>query len=819
MKQINGTITLSFLEEDNQQRVIFRVVPLCTREGAIFREKSTDFPDQGSLRIVPDKREQSTFKERMRSMGNLCAIQLCSDGKELAKVRQNRNYDPGQGESNQFAIYSDVICEFAEDGVFEVFNDDADFSRALSPRVLLRRGKVLYGPLERDAMADWSALRPFGNDSYLLHTAELNDGGEHSFYWNPEQTVSWRQRRGTLRRGKQQPEDGVENAMDTDEQSMPVVAQKAEPVKTVSSKLPERSVMEKPTSADPAEATRLTQANKPINRTPVEPIAPERPQQPFRTEKPLIQVESLRRVERVERRREQEEGASLPIGKRLTILDDSITFDEQISKLDQPLSVAANLLTHASSQAVGDEPASTVRFNGTPLTRAGVKTPQPIRHGEPLHYVVERQIRSAHCDQGERGSDYQHVENPIENLHVALEKAWQTPETRQQAMQSLCENEAFMQLFLKHLHGQGQELKAIEAAQEQLEDIEAERLSLLMQLENTKTDYKRAMETMHAELSQKKREELNQLDRQLLVLKDDQERITNIIATLGDQAQQRTLEWLESKDFRLCASNGETIALSPTVGVKRSPAEMIASIRTAMNRQGFACNEDDATELLLHFALNDEFCLCGDTLSEAELCARTLLEGLGLMDVAARTHENTRLEVASFLPNNGQRSPTVEVCPLGRPALNPYGHKTIRLTEARALAQMVLPLPVVYTPAFRPQMRDARVAEPIRPASLESFGALRTEGKPLLEHGEAWFSDLEKRLAEQSSLLSGVGTQQMRLFVSAAACKLRGGFLAAADAAVLGWVIPEVFKRELNPEPLRQEIGNLPRCLAALGIR
>jgi len=48
---------------------------------------------------------------------------------------------------------------------------------------------------------------------------------------------------------------------------------------------------------------------------------------------------------------------------------------------------------------------------------------------------------------------------------------------------------------------------------------------------------------------------------------------------------------------------------------------------------------------------------------------------------------------------------------------------------------------------------------------------------------------------------------------------LRGGFLAAADAAVLGWVIPEVFKQELNPEPLRQEIGNLPRCLAALGIR
>ena len=202
MKQLNGTVTLCYLEEDNQQRVIFRVVPLCTREGVVFRSQKTEFPDHGSLRIVPDKREQSTFKERMRAMGNLCAIQLISDGKELAKVRQNRNYDPGQGECNQFAIYSDVISEFSDEGVFEVFDEGADYSSALSPRVLLRRGKVLYGPLDRTAPADWSVLRPYGNDSYLLHCVEMPDASQHTYYWDPEQTVNWRQRRGTLRCGK-----------------------------------------------------------------------------------------------------------------------------------------------------------------------------------------------------------------------------------------------------------------------------------------------------------------------------------------------------------------------------------------------------------------------------------------------------------------------------------------------------------------------------------------------------------------------------------------------------------------------------------------
>jgi len=762
MKQINGTITLSFLEEDNQQRVIFRVVPLCTREGAIFREKSVDFPDQGSLRIVPDKREQSTFKERMRSMGNLCAIQLCSEGKELAKVRQNRNYDPGQGESNQFAIYSDVICEFAENGVFEVFNDGADFSHALSPCVLLRRGQVLYGPLEREATANWSVLRPFGNDSYLLHTLELNDGVERSFYWNPEQTISWRQRRGTLRRGKQHTEDGTEELMEADEPPAPIAVQNVEPAKSVLIKPQELPAINKPAFAESVDFVKPSPLNIPINRLSVEPMIPDRTKEPIHQEQSPVQVESLKRVERFERRRDPEDHASLPIGKRLSILDDSITFDEQISKLDQPLSMAANLLTHSPSQNAGEESTGSMRFNGTPLTRAGVKTPQPIRPGEPLHYVVERQIRSAHREQGEHGNEFRHIENPIENLHVALEKAWQSPETRQQALQFLCENEAFMQVFLKHLQGQGHNFRAIEAAQEQLEDIEAERLSLLMQLEKTKTDYKRTMETMHAELSQKKREELNVLDKQLLVLKEDRERITNSITELGDQAQQGTLEWLKNKDFQFCACNGETIVVSPTIGVKRTPAEMIASIRLAMNWQGFACNEDDATELLLHFALNDEFCLCGDTLAEAELCAHTLLEGLGLTGVTARTREHTRLEVASFLPTNAQRSPTVEVCSLDRAALNPYGHKTIRLMDARTLAQVALPHPVVYTPVFRLQMRDMHVAEPVRPTSLESFNAFRDESKPLLEHGEAWFSDLEKKLAEQSSWLSGTGTQQMR---------------------------------------------------------
>ncbi len=804
MKHINGTVTLSFLEEDNQQRVIFRVIPLCTREGVAFRDKPVDFPDAGSLRIVPDKREQSTFKERMRSMGSLCAIHLVSEGKELAKVRQNRNYDPGQGEVNQFAIYSDVICEFAEEGIFEVFAEGAEIAGALSPRVLIRRGQVLYGPAARDAAVDMAALRPFGNDSYLLHTAQMPGGEDRTFYWNPELTVSWRQRRGTLRRGKGRPEE-MDDAAEVEAETAP-----SQPA---AERMPERPRAEAPRPVEAPTEQREAQVRKPEHPQQPTPVPEARPvpEQP--------RVEAPRRVPLNERRRDAEGDAPLPIGKRLAILDSSMSFEEQIERLDQPLSNAANLLGRGAGASMGDAEHTAARVSGTPLTRAVAKTPQPIRQGEALHYVVEKQIRTAHREHAGRESEYRHVENPIENLNVALAHAWETPETREQAILSLSANEAFMQAFTRHLNAQGREARAVAAAQEQLQDIEAERLSLLMQLETARNDCKRAMEAMHAELTHKKREELAHLESQLHAAREERDALMMAVAELGEQAQVKTLSWVSQCGLQVCTASGDTVSIAPVIGTHRAAAEMITAIRVAMNRQGFACNEDDATELLLHFALNDEFCICGDTISEADLCARTMLEALGLQNVAARTYADTLLNVASLLPANGLRTPTVEVCPMGRPAVNSFGHKTIRLIDARTPMGDEPPLPVVYAPAFRTGLRDPRPAELAKPAALSSFAALREEAKPLWEQGEMWFSELDKQLSEQDSALYGMATQQMRLFVSAASGRLRGGFLAAADAAVLGWVVPAVCRRTLNPEPLRHTIAGLPRCLSALGIQ
>lgn len=778
MKQLNGTVTLSFLEEDNQQRVIFRVVPLCTREGLIFQSQKTEFPDQGSLRIVPDKREQSTFKERMRSMGCLCAIHLCSEGKELTKVRQNRNYDPAQGECNQFAIYSDVVCEFADDGVFEVFDEDSDFTGALSSHVLLRRGKVLYGPLEKTETPDWEQIHPFGNDSYLLHTVTLMEGEHRCFYWNPEQTINWRQRRGTLRRMKSHSEARRDVSPMQSEDEIAAA--------------PERQVyrmQDAPEQTTDEEEAQYTQ--------------PERNAAPI-----LAQVDDAASGD-----------AALPIGTKLDILDASISFEEQISKLDQPLSSDANLLSHKRAPIVAHlrtEPEKPVHFSGTPLVKASAKIPAPVRNGEKFREVVENQIRVVHQMPDAYPSDFAYIENPVENINAALDAAWSSPERQQQVLDSLCANTAFAEAFQRHLRFSGKMQSAVSAAQQQLEDIEAERLSLLVQIDALKSDEKTAREKLLADLNKQKQEELDAITSRVQAAQADYNTIGDMLKTMEDSMRENTLEVLAENGVQFCESTGDTVVLAPVRGQKRTCSELSDTVRMALTHHGFACTQDDARELLLFFTLFDEFVLTAATESVAELCARALLDGLGLSKVTAFTHANTRLVVASVLPDKGLRTPTVEVCSANREKLNPYGHKTIRLMDMQTAAQSALP--VVAAPQYKPNGHEIQVMLPQQPVALQTFETLCEDASPLLSQGEVWMSELETALAQQDEPLSAITCQQMRLFIGAAASVLRGGFLAAADAAVLSWIIPFIRTRTLNVQALKPVLESLPRALSTLGI-
>ncbi len=787
MKDINGTVTLAYVEEDNKQRVIFRVVPLCTREGVSFHDASEDFPDEGSLRIVPDKREQSTFKERMRDISGLCAIHLVNDGaKELIKVRQNRNYAPDAGEKNKLAIYSDVVCEFAEDGCFEVVQPGQDASGALTRKVIIQKDKVLYGPVLKEEAASVSldSLHPFGNDRFLLQNIQNDLLGSRMIYWDPEAIINWRQRRNAMRR-KERAEEKAELDAAMLTASAPAVEEIQPDTK------PQQTVVREKTVEPRKRAEKNEKAEK-----------KETPDKTEKTEKDRVT-----------------ENTALPIGTKLDILDQQLTFDQQISRLDQGIGSTANRLTMDETPSEEEEPEIISHFNGTPLVPSAKPITKSAARPESMHHVVEQQLFQN--NEGENRSIYRMVENPIDSLNRCLDYVWQNADMRSQAIEKLSENETFMRDMLQIFRRRGLNTQASAAAQEQLAEIEAERLSLLMQLDSAKQNAKQYREEAIASLSQKLRAESEKLKNEIQALEKTKKKLTDETQALSQQNARQTIDFFSQNMQCMSGAGEERIMLSPVIGCHYEASELAEKLRVHMNESGYGINEDDAMGLLIYFSVNDTLCLCAATEADAARFAQVMLESFGLQSVSGTILPESYVEVVSILPEDGQRTPTVTIQSLGTESMSIYGHKTLYLATSHQIENYStagLPAhPIVHVPtAIKRAFGRVEDFQAVQPASLSSFMDIRSDTHPMLSEADKWFAELKARIEKEEFAVPRATLIDMRRFIEVATRKVRGGFLAAADSAVCHWLVPAIRLGQIKPEHFASIVAGLPRAMRLL---
>lgn len=787
MKDINGTVTLAYVEEDNKQRVIFRVIPLCTREGVSFHDASEDFPDEGSLRIVPDKREQSTFKERMRDISGLCAIHLVNDGaKELIKVRQNRNYAPDAGEKNKLAIYSDVVCEFAEDGCFEVVQPGQDASGALTHKVIIQKDKVLYGPVLKEEAASVSldSLHPFGNDRFLLQNIQNDLLGSRTIYWDPEAIINWRQRRNAMRR-KEKAEEKAELDAAMLTASAPAVEETQPDTK------PQQTVVREKTVEPRKRAEKNEKAEK-----------KETPDKTEKTEKDRVA-----------------ENTALPIGTKLDILDQQLTFDQQISRLDQGIGSTANRLTMDETPSEEEEPEIISHFNGTPLVPSAKPITKSAARPESMHHVVEQQLFQN--NEGENRSIYRMVENPIDSLNRCLDYVWQNADMRSQAIEKLSENETFMRDMLQIFRRRGLNTQASAAAQEQLAEIEAERLSLLMQLDSAKQNAKQYREEAIASLSQKLRAESEKLKNEIQSLEKTKKKLTDETQVLSQQNARQTIDFFSQNMQCMSGAGEERIMLSPVIGCHYEASELAEKLRVHMNESGYGINEDDAMGLLIYFSVNDTLCLCAATEADAARFAQVMLESFGLQSVSGTILPESYVEVVSILPEDGQRTPTVTIQSLGTESMSIYGHKTLYLATSHQIENYStagLPAhPIVHVPtAIKRAFGRVEDFQAVQPASLSSFMDIRSDTHPMLSEADKWFAELKARIEKEEFAVPRATLIDMRRFIEVATRKVRGGFLAAADSAVCHWLVPAIRLGQIKPEHFASIVAGLPRAMRLL---
>jgi len=186
---LQGKLSIGLLSEDNPYKSYFVYKPLFIRQGdayEAFADPEKSYPEDGAIRIVPDKNEMNTFKARMRKIGALCAMDLRRFVIENNKIRANKNYSREMGERNQYIVYSDVLTPLSPAEFAEVIDapegdeNDAEIAvamRLLTNSVALRRGEALVGPyLTTVAESGETTLTP-AQERWEFNESEMSDQG------------------------------------------------------------------------------------------------------------------------------------------------------------------------------------------------------------------------------------------------------------------------------------------------------------------------------------------------------------------------------------------------------------------------------------------------------------------------------------------------------------------------------------------------------------------------------------------------------------------------------------------------------------------
>ena len=406
-----GKAVLVYLEEDNIARAYFRIQPLLTEEGSVVAEMLAAFPDDGFLRIVPDKNEQHTFKERMRGMCGLCVLDLRTLPPEANKIRTNKNYSPARGENNQFIVYSDAVHAMPENLFFQVVAEE-NVAAAHTPQFYIRKGAVIQGPFRQADGQPVGEIAQLPPDSNEIHAVSLA-GQELLFYW-PRQSA----------------------------------AQSA--------------------SATPAEKEAPAEAEAAPAHEPAEKEAP--------AEQPAY---------------------------------------DQIQALNATLSESANRLHDQAPAPMDYVPDQSQRpLVGTRLYQAPQRPAQPRRAHNSLMEAVEQQRYAARYEAPgavlQKSAALKEVSNPVDAFKRALEGIWRCRESQRQAVDVLL-SQPGLKTMLSRAISTGETDLTLTAMHAQLQELEAERLMTLMQLDDAKKNLSAAREEALGELTAAEQQKLDQL--------------------------------------------------------------------------------------------------------------------------------------------------------------------------------------------------------------------------------------------------------------------------------------------------------------------
>ncbi len=164
-----GNLCIGILEEDNPLKSYFCFKPLLIEENGLYIpfERHDAYPEDGCIRIVPDKNESSHFKARMRRIGLFAVVDLREHPNDNDKIRLNKNFHGDDTERNAHIIYSDVVREPAPNMIYSLLDMRPEEAEAavlsIAPGtakvMLCADGELLDGAWRCDVSEDQDNVR------------------------------------------------------------------------------------------------------------------------------------------------------------------------------------------------------------------------------------------------------------------------------------------------------------------------------------------------------------------------------------------------------------------------------------------------------------------------------------------------------------------------------------------------------------------------------------------------------------------------------------------------------------------------------------
>ncbi len=798
---LEHNILFSWIEEDNIQRAYFRVRPLLSMEGDVRAEAEKLWPNEGCLRIVPDRNEQHTFKVRMRTLGSFCIIDLTNQPAESSKIRTNKNFRPERGEVNQFILYSDTVHELPEHSFYQVIDGTPDgfadaCETAITPRFYLRQEDTLYGPLRKDAPA---RPEPAQEAVGTLFEVPCPDGITRAILCMddaPETAAP-----------VEQPEENQPEPQPTLQTEAPSAEPAAENAAQPTADKPAHESRAKGVPAKEAPAREPAAQDAPAKPEP----APAQPAQTLSASDPVRDEETL------------------PIGKALNILDQTKGFEETIQGLDKPVSKDANLLRQAPVTI--QAPGKSTPLTGTPLIRTPLRTsvPQPKNR---VQEVVSSQWMVGKYEPPTAnlpaGANLRKVENPVEKACAALRTAWADTESREPLIDFILSLDGVRVTLDPKLCKDDGVTVMQRVLRDRLQDLEAERLTALCELDKAQRDvdaYKQELisalagriqrETGKLEATRAENEKhVETLRTEISALTAQRDALLARVDELQADTLPATVAKLMADACMVAPAAGIPLRLSPVSGETLTADALIERLIAACAASGIELKRNAAIAALTLMAVSPRIGIACPTPAPVATLLKNITAAFGWQSgyahqiaaeqkpmVAARPADSTPALLTTSLPNYAPLTGVNKLL---------LSHSATNLT--RNAAYDASQWPVYLLPAM-PFVPDAAVSAPAPAISAASFAAL-------LDSPAASDEELTAAMApvlNAATPLSGEARKDMFRFVAACANRMEGGLPVAIDWAILLWLVPAVERNGRAAAALKAVLDEYPLSLAKLG--